>query len=143
MKLKEIITPNPQVIAPDATLYEAAQKMKSFNIGMLPVCDGDRIVGTITDRDIAIRAVAEARDPRMTTVRDCMTHRVVCCYEDQKLNDIAELMEDRQIRRLPVLDHEKHLIGIISLGDLAVRSGKEKLAGEVLERVSEPPRPMG
>ena len=138
MKITEILTPNPQCISPDTTLTAAAQKMKSLDVGMLPICENDRLVGTITDRDITIRSVASGADPNTAMVRDAMTRDIVYCFDDEDVEDAAELMEQKQIRRLPVLSRNKRLIGIVSLGDLAVRTQREKLAGEVLERVSEP-----
>jgi CBS domain-containing protein len=140
MKVKEIITTSPQCISPDATLVEAAQKMKSLDVGMLPVCDNDRLTGAVTDRDITVRAVAEGFDPRATRVRQVQTPEIVYCFENQSITEAAHLMEEKQIRRLPVLNQQKRLVGIVSLGDLAVRTHKERLAGEVLERVSEPMR---
>jgi CBS domain-containing protein len=138
MKVNEIITHNPQVIRPGTALIEAAQKMKSLNIGLLPVCDGDRLVGVITDRDITVRGVAQGYDPKTARVSEVMTPGVIYCFDDEDVKDVAKKMEEKQVRRLPVLNREKRLVGIVSLGDLAVRTGKEKLAGEVLERVSEP-----
>ena len=141
MKVNEIITHDPEVIRPETALIEAAQKMKSMDIGMLPVCDGDRLVGVITDRDIAVRGVAQGYDPKTARVQEVMTPEVIYCFDDEDVKDVAKKMEEKQVRRLPVLNREKRLVGIVSLGDLAVRTGKEKLAGEVLERVSEPGHP--
>ena len=138
MKVNEIITHDPEVIRPETALIEAAQKMKSMDIGMLPVCDGDRLVGVITDRDIAVRGVAQGYDPKTARVQEVMTPKVIYCFDDEDVKDVAKKMEEKQVRRLPVLNREKRLVGIVSLGDLAVRTGKEKLAAEVLERVSEP-----
>ena len=141
MKVNEIITHDPEVIRPETALIEAAQKMKSLDIGMLPVCDGDRLVGVITDRDITVRGVAQGYDPKTARVQEVMTPEVIYCFDDEDVKEAAEKMEEKQVRRLPVLNREKRLVGIVSLGDLAVRTGKEKLAGEVLERVSEPGHP--
>lgn len=138
MKVNEIITHDPEVIRPETALIEAAQKMKSLDIGMLPVCDGDRLVGVITDRDITVRGVAQGYDPKTARVQEVMTPEVIYCFDDEDVKEAAKKMEEKQVRRLPVLNREKRLVGIVSLGDLAVRTGKEKLAGEVLERVSEP-----
>ena len=138
MKVNEIITHDPEVIRPETALIEAAQKMKSLDIGMLPVCDGDRLVGVITDRDITVRGVAQGYDPKTARVQEVMTPEVIYCFDDEDVKDVAKKMEEKQVRRLPVLNRENRLVGIVSLGDLAVRTGKEKLAGEVLERVSEP-----
>jgi CBS domain-containing protein len=138
MEIKDIITPSPCCISPDASIVEAAAEMKTLDTGWLPICENDRLIGTITDRDIAIRAVAEGLDPNITAVRQVMSHDIVYCYEDRDIEDAARIMEKNQIRRLPVLDQSKRLVGIISLGDLAVRAGAQILAGRILERVSEP-----
>jgi CBS domain-containing protein len=138
MKINEIITRDPEVIRPETPLIAVAQKMNALDIGMLPVCDGERLVGMITDRDITVRGVAQARDPQTTRVEQIMTPEIIYCFDDEDVKDVAKTMEEKQVRRLPVLDREKRLVGIVSLGDLAVRTGKEQLAGEVLERISEP-----
>jgi len=138
MKIRDILTKNPHVVRPDAMISEAAKMMKQHNIGMLPVCDGQRLVGSITDRDLAVRAIAEGRNPLATKVSDIMTPNVFWCYDDQELEEAAQLMEQKQIRRLPILNREKRLVGIISLGDFALRSQNDRLAEEVLECVSEP-----
>ncbi|HMJ66064.1 MAG TPA: CBS domain-containing protein [Candidatus Binatia bacterium] len=138
MKVKDILTRDPYVIKPNAMICEAAKIMKQCDIGMLPVCDGQRLVGTITDRDLAIRAVAQGADPRSTRVNEVMTPEVCWCFEDQDIEGAAQLMEQKQIRRLPVIDRQKRLVGIVSLGDLALRASNEHLTEEVLECVSEP-----
>ena len=108
-------------------------------MGPLPVCgDNDRLVGMITDRDITVRAVAEACDPRTTTVQDVMTPDVVYCFDDQDVQEAARLMKEHQVRRLVVLNRDKRLVGIVSLGDLAVETGDERLAGKTVEQVSLP-----
>jgi CBS domain-containing protein len=138
MQLKDVMTPAVEVIAPEASIYEAAEKMSHLDIGPLPVCDGERLVGMLTDRDITVRAVAAGRDPRMTHVRDIMTPDVVYGFEDQDVQDAARLMAQYQIRRLPVLTRSKQLVGMVALGDLAVHAGTRPVAAEVLEQVSEP-----
>ena len=141
MKLSEIMTRDVEVIHPEATLEEAAQKMQDLNVGPLPVCDGDELVGMLTDRDITVRGVASGRSPAMHKVRDVMTRDVVYCFDDQDVKEAARVMEQQQIRRLVVLDRNKRLAGIVSLGDLAVDSGDERMSGQVLEAVSEPSEP--
>jgi len=138
MQLKDVMTPGVEVIAPEASIYEAAEKMSHLDIGPLLVCDGERLVGMLTDRDITVRAVAAGRDPRMTHVRDIMTPDVVYGFEDQDVQDAARLMEQYQIRRLPVLNRSKQLVGMVALGDLAAHVGTRPVAAEVLEQVSEP-----
>lgn len=137
MKLKDIETKNPQVINPDQTVTEAARKMKEIDVGMLPVCDGHHLLGAITDRDIVIRAIADGRNPLSTKVQEVMTHEIHYCFEDDDVKDAARLMEEKQIRRLPVVNRENQLVGIVSLGDLALRSDDDEMAEEVLEGVSE------
>jgi CBS domain-containing protein len=119
-------------------ICEAAIVMKQCDIGMLPVCDGEQLVGTITDRDLAIRATADGCNPLRTSVKNVMTPNVFWCYDDQNIEEAAQLMEEKQVRRLPVVDRDKRLVGIISLGDFALRSQDDRLAEEVLEGVSEP-----
>jgi CBS domain-containing protein len=142
MQIKEVMTTGVEVVRPDDTLQEAARRMKSIDVGPLPVCDGDRLLGMITDRDIIIRATAEGRDPKVTRVKDAMTPGVVYVFEDQDVEEAASLMKERQIRRLVVLDRDKRLVGILSLGDIAADIQDEELSGEVLERVSEPSEPF-
>jgi CBS domain-containing protein len=138
MKLKDILTKDPQVISPDAMICEAGKLMKERDFGMLPVCDGHRLVGAITDRDLAIRAIAEGRDPLKTKVRDVMTREICWCFEDETLEEVAVRMEEKQIRRMPVVDRNKRLVGIASLGDFALRSKNEHLTEKILESVSQP-----
>jgi CBS domain-containing protein len=141
MQLQEIMTPGVEVISPDATIQEAAQKMQRLDVGPLPVCDGDQLVGMLTDRDITVRAVAEGCDPTTTTVREVMSPDLVYGFADQEVQDATRLMEQYKIRRLPVLNRQKRLVGIVALGDLAVSPGNQPLAGEVLEQVSAPAEP--
>ena len=141
MQIKDVMTRGVEVVRPDETLQQAARKMKSIDVGPLPVCDGERLVGMITDRDIIVRATAEGRDPKTTPVKEAMTPGVVYVFEDQDIEEAALLMRQRQIRRLVVLDHNKRLVGILSLGDLAEDSGDDQLSGDVLEGVSEPSEP--
>src|SRR2546421_1002274 len=107
MQLKDVMTPGVEVIAPEASLYEAAQKMKSLDVGPLPVCDGERLVGMLTDRDITVRATSEGKDPKTTPVRDVMTEDVKYCFEDDDVQVAAEIMAKAQIRRLVVLNRDK------------------------------------
>jgi CBS domain-containing protein len=139
--LKEIMTRDVEVIHPNATLEEAAGKMDALNVGPLPVCDGDRLIGVLTDRDITVRSTAAGEDPKSTRVRDVMTGEVVYCFEDQDVHEAARLMDEKQIRRLVILNRAKKLVGIVSLGDLAVETGDDRLSGDVLEGVSTPSEP--
>ena len=141
MQLKDVMTRPVEVISPEASLEEAARKMDQFDVGSLPVCDGERLVGLVTDRDITVRATSAGKDPRTTRVREAMTTDVLSCFEDQDVQEAARLMEAQQVRRVPVLDRAQRLVGIVSLADLAVETGDARLGGEVLEGVSEPARP--
>lgn len=141
MKLGEIMTNKVSVIGPEASLTEAAKMMDDLNVGDLPVCDGSRLLGIITDRDIVIRSISAGQDPNSTKVRDAMTSPVVYCSDDADLHDAAKLMKDNQIRRLPIVNKDKALVGIVSLGDLAVEQPSKNLSGEVLKEVSEPAKP--
>jgi CBS domain-containing protein len=116
--------------------------MRDLNVGSFPVCgDRDKLVGMITDRDIAVRAIADSCLPDKTKVEEVMTPDIVYCFEKQDVSDLAALMEERQIRRVAVLNDGKRLVGIVSLGDLAVKGADDRLSGEALEAVSEPALP--
>jgi len=143
MRLRDIMTRDVEVVSPKDTIRDAARIMKTRNIGSVPVCDGKRLQGIITDRDIVVRAVAEGRDPSATLVGDVMTPDIVYGREDQDVGDAARIMEQQQIRRLVVLGDNKELVGIVSLGDLATDSGDRALAGEALEAISQPGGSVG
>jgi CBS domain-containing protein len=121
---------------PEQSIAEVAQVMLDIDAGSLPVGDNDRLVGIVTDRDIAVRAVAKGLPPS-TKVRDVMSSNVLYCYDDLDLDDVARDMADKQVRRLPVLDRAKRLVGIVSLGDVA-RNGNEKTAGHTVSEISKP-----
>ena len=140
-RINEVMTRDIHLATPDQTLAEAAAEMAKADIGCLPVGQRDKLVGMITDRDITVRATAMGEDPKTTRVRDAMTRDVLCCHEDDDVREATRLMERNQVRRLPVLNREDRLVGIVSLADLAVWTGDEQLSGEVLERVSEPAEP--
>lgn len=139
MKLNEMMTTDVEVVNPESSLADAAKRMRRQDIGVLPVCDGTRLVGMITDRDITIRAIAEDRDPKQTKVKDCMSSDLVYCFDDQTETEAEQIMQEKQIRRLPIISREKQLVGIVSLGDLAKRGSSVEEAGETLRRVSQPP----
>jgi CBS domain-containing protein len=141
MKVDEVMTRKVEVIHPQAGLPEAAMTMRTHDVGSLPVMDGDRLVGILTDRDIATRAVAEKRDLMTALVDDVMTRTVVHVFEDQELGEAGELMATWQVRRLPVLDRQRRLVGILSLGDLAIKGRDLRDAGRALQGVSQPARP--
>jgi CBS domain-containing protein len=136
MRVAEVMTRDVRLIEPNQTIRDAARLMAEMDAGIVPVREGDRLVGMITDRDIAVRAVAQGRGPD-TAVREVMTDEVKYCYEDDDTNDVARNMADIQVRRLPVLTREKRLVGIISLGDMALSDEAGK-AGEAVAGISQP-----
>jgi CBS domain-containing protein len=136
MKISEVMTPDVRIARPDQTVEQAACLMAELDAGLLPVGDNDRLVGMITDRDIAIRCVAKGKGPN-TKVRDIMSDEVKYCFADQDVEDVATNMADIQVRRLPVVDRNKRLVGIVSLGDIAT-TGSGIEAGEALSGISLP-----
>jgi CBS domain-containing protein len=137
MQLREIMTSDVQLTNPAMKLKDAAALMRDGDFGLLPVGEDDRLVGTITDRDITVRAVAEGKDPNTATVREAMSEGIRYCFEDQEVDEAAELMSEEQIRRLPVLNRDKRLVGIVALADLATTMEAAEPAGQALEGVSE------
>lgn len=136
MRVSEAMTRDVRVANPDQTIREAAQMMAELDAGALPVGEQDRLVGMITDRDIAVRAVAHGKSPD-TRVRDVMTDDVKYCFDDDDVEDVARNMADIQVRRLPVVNRDKRLVGVVSLGDLSL-TGKRRAAGEALQEISQP-----
>jgi CBS domain-containing protein len=142
MQICDVMTRDVECAEPDDTIARAAERMREMNIGSLPVCgDEGKLVGIVTDRDIIIRAIADGSDPLTVHVGDVMTSDIVYCFEDQPISDAIRLMEDEQIRRLAVLDRDRRLVGIVSVGDLAVKTRDDLSTGELLECVSEPAAP--
>jgi CBS domain-containing protein len=138
MQVFEVMTPDVIVIEADTPLAEAARKMKLLDVGPLPVVESDRLVGMVTDRDITVRATAEGLDPEKVQIREVMTPEVVACRDTDDIADAARTMQLAQLRRLVVVDEQGRLVGIVSLGDIALQAGDDKLTGETLEGVSEP-----
>jgi CBS domain-containing protein len=137
MLVSEIMTRGVESIGPDDTLQDAAIKMRECGVGPLPVCENQSVLGVVTDRDITLRAVALGLDPATTAVRDVMSSEIVCCFDDQEVEVAAWLMQSKQIRRILVLDRDKKLVGIVTLGDLASDAVDTQRAGEILHQVSE------
>jgi CBS domain-containing protein len=136
-QLKELMSRDVKVINPDMTIGEAARKMRDGNFGMMPVGEDDRMIGTISDRDIAIRAVAAGKDAD-TKVREVMSAGVAWVYEDESVAQAAKIMSERQVRRLPVVDRDKRLVGIVALGDIAVEKSEIRPAAKALSNISRP-----
>ena len=141
MKIREMMTPAVQYVRPGDNLVEAAGVMRELDVGAVPVCEAQTLVGMLTDRDITIRAVASGCDPTRTFVREIMTPDVIFVYEDEDVAAAVHLMEEHQIRRAPVMTRENRLSGIISLGDIAVDVSAE-LSAEALREVSRPAAPV-
>jgi CBS domain-containing protein len=131
MKVQDLMTTSVESIAPTKSLKQAARRMKELNVGYLPIVEDGKLLGTITDRDITCYAVAIGRSPDETEVQRCMTRDVTTCFEDQNINEAAHLMEERHIRRLPILHRDNTLAGILTVDDIA--RGSHDLAGAVLE----------
>jgi len=141
LRIKDLMTPQAEVISPDATTEDAAALMKTLDIGVLPVCDEEGLVGILTDRDLVVRVLAATRDPKAMLVGEAMTPSVVYCFDDDDVEHAATVMAGQQIRRLPVLDKNRKLVGIVSVGDIAVNTQDHQLTGKVLEDVSQPSLP--
>lgn len=122
MKIKEIMSKNVEVVSPDTLIHEVARKMQQHDCGSVLVAEDDRLIGVITDRDLALRCVALSHDPASTKAEDVMTKQILYCMDTDELEDVAENMTINKVRRLPVLDKDKRLVGIISLGDMAAHS---------------------
>ena len=122
MQLREIMTTGVEVIRPETSVSQAAQKMRSLDVGVLPVCEGHRLVGIVTDRNITIRATAYGHDPNTTPVRHYMSRDLFYCFEDQDIKEAEELTRQRGVRQLPILTREKQIAGIVALDDLASRT---------------------
>ena len=136
-RLRDVMTTGVATVAPGDTIRFAAEKMDALDVGSLPVCDGERLIGVVTDRDLAVLAVASGRDPNRTAVIEAMTPELVYALEEQGIDDAVELMREHEIRRLPIVDERHRLVGIVALADLATRSGAA-MAREALEGVSKP-----
>lgn len=141
MLVKEIMTRGVEAINPDATVVDVAKKMRSLNIGSLPVQEGDEIQGIVSKKDIVFRCIAEDWDAGTTPVSEIMTTEIATCYEGSSIEEAAHILEEKQLHRLLVLDSEDNLCGIFSLSDIAVKSQSEHLSWEVLEHISEPACP--
>lgn len=140
MKIREIMTKQVETVSPDTPLKEAARMMRDADIGFLPVGENDRLVGTLTDRDIAVRAVADGKDPNSARVRDAMSPGTAFVFEDQDSSEAATIMSEKQIRRLPVMNRDKRLVGVVAIGDLATRTTDDDVVGQTVEDLSQPGR---
>lgn len=134
--ISELMTRDVRIVSPDTTLQQAAQLLQELDIGSLPVCNGQRLLGMVTDRDITIRGTAAGLPPQSTPVKDVMTESIAYCLETDSVDDVMRKMGERQLRRMPVIDGERNLVGIVALGDLATNRARN--TDKVLRKISEP-----
>lgn len=134
MYIRDVMTARVSVARPDATILEVAKRMRDDDIGSIPVADGDRLIGMVTDRDIVTRALAERSDLSAVRARDVMSPNILYCFEDDTVNDVLVNMREERIRRLPVLNREKRLVGVVSIGDLS--QAESLRAGHALRSIS-------
>jgi CBS domain-containing protein len=140
VKIKDIMTDKVAYVNPQTPLVEVAQLMQKHDVGAVPVCEGQKVMGVVTDRDIVVRNVAHGKDPHSTPVRDVMTTDVRSISPEMSLNQAAEIMADQQIRRLPVIEND-HLVGMVSLGDLATKAKYDVELAQTLGQISYPSKP--
>ena len=137
MKISEIMSRNVECIEPDTSIKDAAEKMRSIDVGFLPVCEDGHIIGTLTDRDITIRHVADGQNPYRVKARDILTPNVLYCFEDQDIEEVGRYMQEHEVRRVLIFDLTEQLVGIVSLGDISKAVGEQHLAGETLKEIAE------
>jgi CBS domain-containing protein len=135
MKVKNAMHKNAEWVSPETPITQIAKKMKDLDIGSLPVGENDRLIGMVTDRDIACRGVANGKDVSKLTARDVMSKGIVYCTDTEDLDDAVRLMETKKIRRLPVINEQKRMVGMLSLGDVSHAASRE-MSGEVIAAVS-------
>lgn len=137
MKIHEIMTRNVECVAPSLPISRVAEKMLEKDIGFIPVCEHGRVVGTVTDRDITIRSVAQGRDPRLAPVSEVMTVTVFHSYDDDDVDVVALAMQQNDVRRMLIFTRDEQLVGVISLGDIAKTAGEQQVAGETLGDIAD------
>jgi CBS domain-containing protein len=137
-KVREVMTDRPRCVTPDTPVSEAARLMKSEDVGSLPILDGERLTGIVTDRDIVLQAVAEEKDPRGMPVREVASQDLVTVGQDEDLSEALNRMASNQVRRIPVVDEDDRLVGIVTQADVA-REAKDKDSGQMLQDISQTP----
>lgn len=136
MQVHEAMSRNVELVNPGTPLREVARRMQQLEIGALPVGEGERLVGMVTDRDLVVRGLAQADDLQNACVRECMTPQVLYCFDDQPLDEVAASMAENQVRRLPVVSRDKRLVGIVALADIAGHADTRR-AGDTLREISQ------
>lgn len=134
--IRDLMTPNPSSIDADKSVADAAKLMRDEDVGLAPIVEGDKLVGTVTDRDIAVRVVAEGKDPEGTTVREIASTNLVTIDPQQELDEALRLMAEHQVRRLPVVEEDGRLVGVVAQADVA-RAGDDAQTGQVVQEISE------
>lgn len=134
-QIKDVMSPNFKFMAPDAPVSQVAEQMRDMDCGFMPLAENDKMVGMVTDRDITIRAVAEGKNPENTPARDVMTAKTYYCYDDQDVEEVCNNMGEIQVRRLPVVNRDKRLVGIVSMGDLA-QSASRPNVGQTEQQIT-------
>lgn len=135
-QVKDVMTPSFKFMAPDSPVSQVAQQMRELDCGFMPLAENDKMVGMITDRDITIRAVAEGKNPADCKARDIMTPKTYYCYDDQDVEEVCNNMGEIQVRRLPVVNRQKRLVGIVSMGDLAQSASRPNI-GQTVQQITE------
>ena len=134
-QIKDVMTPNFKFMAPDSPIAQVAQQMRDIDSGFMPLAENDKMVGMITDRDIIIRAIAEGKDPANTPAREIMTAKTYYCYDDQDIEEVCNNMGEIQVRRLPVVNRDKRLVGVVSMGDLAQSASRPNI-GQTQQQIT-------
>jgi CBS domain-containing protein len=137
-KVRDVMTTRPRAVTSDTPVTQVAELMEAEDVGSIPVLEGEQLTAIVTDRDIVVRAVAKGKDPRGMPVREVFTTEIVTVGPDQDLSDAVRIMASNQVRRLPVVDEENRLVGVVSQADVALEA-KEKSVGEMVEEISKPP----
>jgi CBS domain-containing protein len=137
-KVRDVMTTRPRCVTPDTPVSQVAELMEAEDVGSIPVLDGDRLAGMVTDRDIVVRAVAKGKDPRGMPVSEIWSRELVTVDPGKNLSDALQLMAQYQVRRIPVIDEAEHLVGVVSQADIALEA-REKTTGELVEEISRPP----
>src|SRR6266852_1331230 len=135
MKIREIMTTNVECVSPDTGIQELADKMKTLDVGFVPICENDRLAGTVTDRDIVVRGLTGGQNINTIKAKDIMTKDVVWCFEDQDIKDVAKRMREKDVRRMLILNQNKRLVGVVSIGDIS--KVEEKETGKTLKDIAE------
>lgn len=136
MQIRDVMTPRVSVVPPDTRVVDIARRMRDEDIGSIPIAENDKLIGMVTDRDIVIRALADDVDLRNVSAREVMSPKILYCTEDQTVEEVLQNMGEQQVRRLPVVNRAKRLVGVVSLGDLS--HAADKKAGAALQDITEP-----